>query len=120
MAKFALGLPEYERSGTSRPTRKKGSRQTRQYAERLPLLDSLLSPARTCYLLYPGYKGLVPRDAPVYLPKAIAQGYGELPDAIVPVGPERVPWGRDPYDPAFLGELSGFAKVVHLKPTRDG
>ncbi len=85
-----LGMPEYAQRATPRPARRAGRRQTRRYAERLPLLDALLASTRTCYLLHPGYTGPVPTDAPLYVPRAIAQGYADLPGAIIAVGPGRV------------------------------
>ncbi len=120
VAKFALGKTEYEaglEKQLPRRTTYRGRNQEKSRSEdHLPLLDAFLSTQNKCYLLYPGYQGLMPQDGPIYMPRVIAAGCSELPPDIMLAGAESVTWRQNPYDRVHLPEIEGFDSVVPLRP----
>lgn len=107
VARYTLGEPEQAwNKGTGKQTGKRKERG--ESAPRpLPQLDRLLAEVGQPfgYLLHPGYKEVLPKDAPIFVPRAVARMYAGLPEGVREVGPDRVPWGKSPYAEEFMSEL---------------
>jgi len=79
------------------------------------LLDAFCSALSKCYLLHPGYTGPIPEDGPVYLPRTIAANYIGLPQSVIQIGPKRLTWGENPYDPSHLADIMGYESIIPLR-----
>ena len=120
IARFALINIDVEQSLTQADDIYRDARH-RQQAPRIephyPLLEAFYASLSRCYLLYPGYSGPIPENAPVYMPSSVAAGYTGLPEMIKTTGPRRLAWGQDPYESANLPDIGGYESVVPLTPS---
>lgn len=116
VARFALGMREPVATGRGR---RKGGGVSVEERERhisLPLLEQLLATAteRRAVLIPIGYSAPVDPQTDHLLPRSLAQGIEGLPDWVRVVGPDRLPWGEDPYSEKWLPELASYRDVRRL------
>lgn len=122
VARFALGYPEPNYSASTSQTKRRVLANGLAGASQFPhlkKLDDLLEAAKLnrAYLLHPGYDGVIPIHAPVFIPAAVAAGTEKLPRGVNRFGPERVPYGKSPYDEEYLEEMSEW-DIIHLRKSR--
>lgn len=116
VAQFALGLQEHEpRNQPQKHAHAKTKQQSRVVIGNLPVLQSLTNKERY-YVFYPGYTNQLPTDAKIYMPRAFMSAYRNLPDNIVPYGPETLDINESPYDDESISKLKASGLITMLKP----